>query len=407
MKYEWQVKRLADVCEIRPPKSEARQRVAPDSLVSFAPMEDLGIDRKFLNVSQVKPLASVAGSYTYFAEGDVLLAKITPCFENGKLGIAMGLTNGIGFGSSEFIVFRPSAALDKEFLYYYLSRPAFRSEGAARMGGAVGQQRVPKEFIESYPIPLPAVAEQQRIVGILDEAFERIGTAKANAEKNLQNARALFESRRQSVFTQRRKEWVETALGTEIDLLTGFAFKSTGYTQSGRGIRLLRGDNIVQGTLRWEDVKRWPASDTAPYSRYQLRKHDVVLAMDRPWVKAGLKHAIMTEADVPCLLVQRTARLRPSPRIDSRFLMYLIGSAAFTRHILGVQTGIGVPHISGEQIKDFPFLRPPLDEQRHIASDLDSLRVEAQRLESIYERKLGALDALKKSLLHQAFTGQP
>ena len=83
---------LAEVCEIRPPKSEARQRVAPDALVSFTPMEDLGIDRKQLHATQVKSLTSVVGSYTYFADGDVLLAKITPCFENGKLGIAEGLT---------------------------------------------------------------------------------------------------------------------------------------------------------------------------------------------------------------------------------------------------------------------------------------------------------------------------
>jgi hypothetical protein len=110
-------------------------------------MEDLGIDRKFLNASQVKPLASVVGSYTYFADGDVLLAKITPCFENGKLGIAAGLSNGIGFGSSEFIVFRPSSDLDKEFLYYFLARPEFRTEGATRMGGQLGSSECPRSSL--------------------------------------------------------------------------------------------------------------------------------------------------------------------------------------------------------------------------------------------------------------------
>src|SRR5580658_7151944 len=152
MRDGWHIEPLADVCEIKPPKSEARERVAKDALVSFAPMEDLGIDRKFLNASKMKPLETVVGSYTYFADGDVLLAKITPCFENGKLGIAAAMSSGIGFGSSEFIVLRPSARLDKEFLYYFLARPEFRTEGAARMGGAVGQQRVPKEFIEGYRI---------------------------------------------------------------------------------------------------------------------------------------------------------------------------------------------------------------------------------------------------------------
>ena len=190
MKAGWETKPLADVCQIKPPKAEARQRISGKELVSFVPMEALGIDQKFLVPTQTKPLEDVAGSYTYFADGDVLLAKITPCFENGKLGIADALTNGIGFGSSEYIVFRPSPAVDKEWLYYFLSRQSFREEGAAQMSGAVGHKRVSKEFIESYPIPVPPLPEQHRIVALLDEAFNGIATARANAEKNLQNARA-------------------------------------------------------------------------------------------------------------------------------------------------------------------------------------------------------------------------
>jgi len=203
MKAGWQSKPLAEVCQIKPPKAEARQKISGKELVSFVPMEALGIDQKVLVPKQTKPLEDVAGSYTYFADGDVLLAKITPCFENGKLGIADSLTNGIGFGSSEYIVFRPSPAVDKEWLYYFLSRQSFREEGAARMSGAVGHKRVSKEFIESYPTPVPPLPEQHRIVAILDEAFDGIATAKATAEKNLQSARALFESHLQAVFTQR------------------------------------------------------------------------------------------------------------------------------------------------------------------------------------------------------------
>jgi type I restriction enzyme, S subunit len=260
--------------------------------------------------------------------------------------------------------------------------------------------------LAALSIPVPSLAEQKRIVGILDEAFDGIATAKVNAEENLQNARALFESHLQSVFTQRGEGWEKTTLGDEIDLLAGFAFKSAQYTDSVDSVRLLRGDNIVQGSLRWDDVKKWPASDTSEYSRYQLRGGDVVLAMDRPWVKSGLKRAMISALDLPCLLVQRTARLRCGPRIDNRFLMHLIGCSAFTHHILGNQTGSGVPHISGQQIKDFAFQRPSLTEQCRIAAKLEELRDETQRLESLYQRKLAALEALKKSLLHQGFTGE-
>ena len=259
--------------------------------------------------------------------------------------------------------------------------------------------------ILAIEFPVPPLAEQQRIVGVLDEAFAGLATAQAHAAQNLQNARALFESHLQSVFTHRGKGWKQTTLGEEIDLLAGFAFKSAQYTTKKTDIRLLRGDNIIQGCLRWDDVKRWPANDTKEYERYWLREGDVVLAMDRPWVKAGMKHAMMTSDDLPCLLVQRTARLRGGENLDNRFLKLLIGSAAFTSHILGVQTGIGVPHISGQQIKDFGFARPPLAEQRRIADNLDALAAETQRLTRLYEQKQAALAALKKSLLHQAFSG--
>ena len=293
--------------------------------------------------------------------------------------------------------------LDQFYLHYFMMTLVERLRS-----GSVGaaQTVISKEMVETVQIPVPPLAEQQRIVGLLDEAFEGLATAKTNAEKNLQNARALFESHLQSVFTQRGNGWKATTLGPEINLLAGFAFKSAQYTSDDDDIRLLRGDNIIQGCLRWDDVKRWPADDTGDYVRYQLEEGDVVLAMDRPWVKAGLKHATISADDLPCLLVQRTARLRGGANLDNRFLKLLIGSSAFTGHILGVQTGIGVPHISGQQIKDFEFARPPLAEQRRIADNLESLREETQRLARIYERKLAALSELKKSLLHQAFTGE-
>jgi type I restriction enzyme S subunit len=297
----------------------------------------------------------------------------------------------------------PGGRLHHKFLYYYLSSIV---DLLNSLGAGTTFKELSGGKLKEVGVPVPPLPQQHRIVCILDEAFEGIATAKTNAEKNLQNARALFESRLQSVFTQCGNGRKQTTLGAEIDLLAGFAFKSSQYTNSGEDVRLLRGDNIIQGCLRWDDVKRWPSIEAKTYERYQLQKGDVVLAMDRPWVKAGLKHATICESDLPCLLVQRTARLRGGANLDNRFLMYLIGSSAFTRHILGIQTGIGVPHISGQQIKDFEFARPPIAEQRRIADNMESLRSKTQGLTSVYERKLAMLEALKKSLLHQAFTGK-
>jgi type I restriction enzyme S subunit len=195
----WQTKALAEVCEIKP-KGQAKRRLKESDLVSFAPMEDLGIDQKYFEPKSERKLGQVSGSYTYFADDDVLLAKITPCFENGKLGIARNLKNGIGFGSSEYIVFRPNTGLSSEYLYYFLLQESFRAEGTKSVNGAVGHKRVSKEFIDRCQIPIPPLPEQQRIVAILDEVFAGLATATANAEKNLKNARELFDSYLNSIF---------------------------------------------------------------------------------------------------------------------------------------------------------------------------------------------------------------
>ena len=386
----WQTRTLGDVCAFD--KTQGIHRGLP-----YVGLEHIeSHTARFIGSSEALPVKS---STFRFSEEHVLYGRLRP-YLNKALA-----PDFEGHCSTEIFPLKPIPELSREYLLFWL----LADETCDRINATCTGARMPRAQMNDvlgFEIPVPPLAEQQRIVGLLDEAFEGIATAKANAEKNLQNARALFESHLQSVFTQRGPGWKATTLGAEIDLLAGFAFKSAQYTNEDTDIRLLRGDNIIQGCLRWDDVKKWPANDTGEYERYQLEEGDVVLAMDRPWVKAGLKHATISADDLPCLLVQRTARLRGGANLDNRFLKLLIGSSAFTAHILGVQTGIGVPHISGQQIKDFEFARPPLAEQRRIADNLESLHEETQRLARLYERKLAALDTLKKSLLHRAFTGE-
>ncbi|MDZ4698182.1 MAG: restriction endonuclease subunit S [Rhodothermales bacterium] len=389
MKEGWQTKTLGDVCIFD--KAQGIHRGLP-----YVGLEHIeSHTARFIGSFEPQPAQS---STFRFSEEHVLYGRLRP-YLNKALAPDFD-----GHCSTEIFPLKPSAELSREYLLFWL----LADETCDRINATCTGARMPRAQMNEvlgFEIPVPPLAEQQRIVGLLDEAFAGIATARANAEKNLRNAGALFESHLQSVFSRRGEGWVETTLGAHIDLLAGFAFKSANYTTHEKDIRLLRGDNIIQGCLRWDDVKRWPANNTKEYERYRLCEGDVVLAMDRPWVKAGLKHATISRDDLPCLLVQRTARLRGGANLDNRFLKLLIGSFAFTAHILGVQTGIGVPHISGQQIKDFEFARPPLVEQRLIADNLESLREETQRLARIYERKLAALEVLKKSLLHQAFTG--
>lgn len=190
----WEEKTLGDVCEIKPPKREARNKLKETDLVSFAPMKYLEINQKNLIPTEERTLKEVGGSYTYFANDDVLLAKITPCFENGKLGIAKNLKNGVGFGSSEYIVFRTDDKLFSEYLYYFLSRAQFREEGAKRMMGAVGHKRVSKEFIEDSIIPLTSFSEQQSVVQKLDILSAETKKLEAIYEKKLADLEELKKS---------------------------------------------------------------------------------------------------------------------------------------------------------------------------------------------------------------------
>ena len=162
--------KLKDCTKIKPPKSEIKI-LKGNTPVSFIPMESLGINNKFIISKQSKELEIVKGSYTYFKEDDILLAKITPCFENGKLGIANNLENGIGFGSSEYIVFRVNQNLDKEWLYYFLNRESFRRLGSKHMSGSVGHKRITKEFIEETLIPLIPISHQKKLVSNIDNLF--------------------------------------------------------------------------------------------------------------------------------------------------------------------------------------------------------------------------------------------
>jgi restriction endonuclease S subunit len=162
--------KLSQCCKIRPSKSEIN-KLDNKTEVSFLPMRDMSINNMLVVPSQKRLLKDVRGGYTFFSDGDVLLAKITPCFENGKLGIASNLCNGIGFGSSEYIVFRPNNNLNNKWLYYFLKRNSFRVNGAKNMSGAVGHKRIDKSFIENTLIPIPSIKEQELIISKLESLF--------------------------------------------------------------------------------------------------------------------------------------------------------------------------------------------------------------------------------------------
>ncbi len=162
----WRAIRGRFVMSVNPPAQRARELDASDE-ASFVPMEAVG-EYGGLDLSRSKALDEIGAGYTAFEEGDVVVAKITPCFENGKGAIAQGLKNGVGFGTTELHVLRAGGRLDAKFLFYLTISHTFRALGESEMYGAGGQKRVPPEFAKDFRVPLPSLNEQRDIARLLD-----------------------------------------------------------------------------------------------------------------------------------------------------------------------------------------------------------------------------------------------
>ena len=187
---DWPKSALGKVCRVNPPKAEVAE-MDDATEVSFVPMADMSENAMFFEVRSTKQLGDVGTSYTYFRDDDVLIAKVTPCFENGKGGIAKNLHNGIGFGSSEFYVLRPQEVTTPEWVYLFLAAPEFREWATPRMTGTGGLQRVPRWAINEYEIPLPPLETQHAIVAELETerfAVEQAVNLAAKMEQRIQDA---------------------------------------------------------------------------------------------------------------------------------------------------------------------------------------------------------------------------
>ncbi|WP_302047826.1 restriction endonuclease subunit S [Megamonas funiformis] len=193
----WENGILMDFCKINPKKINTKE-FDDDMIVSFIPMPCVSDIWGKIVKKELRKLGEVKKGYTNFCEGDVLFAKITPCMENGKSAIVDKLENDIGFGSTEFYVLRcDENKLNNKYLHYFVRQKTFRDEAKGEMTGAVGQQRVPKTFLENYKMKVPTIEEQQEIVNILDNLL-----AKYNKIKNLEQQLEKIELLKKAILAK-------------------------------------------------------------------------------------------------------------------------------------------------------------------------------------------------------------
>ena len=389
MKEGWEYKHIGDLCEVIAGQSPEGKfyNSEGNGLPFYQGKKDFG--EKFIEA----PTSWTTQTTKVAREGDILMSVRAP-------------VGPVNFAAEEICIGRGLAAirskgeLDREFLYYQLLH--LQPKIAGKEGAVFAS--INKSEILALPIVFAPLPEQQRIVGILDEAFEGIAIAKANAEKNLHNARALFESYLQAVFTQRGEGWTIKTLGEMAAFRNGINFTKS---SKGEPIKIL-------------GVKDFQSNYWAPLSDLDsiipdgilsdtdtLQQNDIVFVRSNGNPELIGRCVLVSEIEERTTYSGFTIRTRlNTSEVSANYLCHFLKSDKVRREMIDGGNGVNIKSLNQGTLSGLLIPYPSVACQHRIVEQLETLQEETQRLELIYQQKLAALDALKKSLLDQAFTGQ-
>jgi type I restriction enzyme S subunit len=348
---------------------------------------------------QVGPEALARLQSYVLKEGDVIVGRRG---EIGRCAVVKAEQAGWVCGTGCFFI-RPRAITDAHFLAHLLRSPEYRAQLEQASTGAT-MKNMSNTTLAQLQIALPSPHEQRRIVTILDEAFEGIATAKAHAEQNLRNVRALFECYLSRALARGGRGWREISLADATGGVCTGPFGSllhkSEYVEN--GIPLINPAHITDVGFAPDLRKSVSASTAQRLSSYLLRQGDIVIGRRGDMGRC----AVVTAAEEGWLCGTGSFIIRSSSHCDARFLVRLLRSDDCKKRLEKIAGGAVMPNLSNSDLSDFVILLPPIDVQREILGDVDAMAQEVERLEFIGRKKISALTELQQSLLHQAFTGQ-
>lgn len=416
----WSVKRLRHVATLNPSKSEVAH-LPRDTEVSFLPMEAVGDDGT-LNLDRTRPIGEVESGYTYFREGDVTIAKITPCYENGKGALMRGLHNGHGFGTTELIVVRPSAGkTSSDYLHLLFTSHPFRRFGEASMYGAGGQKRVPDDFVRNFAVAFPPPQEQTAIATFLDRETAKIDALVAVQEKLI----ALLQEKRQAVISHAVTKGLDPSVpmkdsGVEwlgevpghwevLPLKRCCSLLKDGThlppPRVADGVPLLSVRNVQNGQFGLLDDDSFISEkDYNELCRsFVPRPGDVLLAI----VGATLGKTAVIPHGLGQFHIQRSlAIFRTAERLNSDWLHLIFQSDRF-QTLLWEYVGYSAqPGIYLGTLCDFRVPVPPIDEQERITAMVKDRLDEFNELICEAKSAVTLLQERRTALISAAVTGQ-
>ncbi|MBK3633719.1 restriction endonuclease subunit S [Streptomyces sp. MBT97] len=314
-------------------------------------------------------------------------------------------------------IVRPTKEVSARYLTYALaSRPGQEQIFELQVGG--NREGLNFEQVGNLRLPAAPLEEQHRIANFLDaetNRIDRVGEAREaqGALLSLMLGQLIDGAIAGDAETLKKLGVDTDDAGWELgkvsrlcQVIPGYAFPSEGFLRSG-GTSLLRGINVSVDATSWDDTVSWDEEKTPTPQRFHLRNGDLVMGMDRPWISSGMRMTFISENDLPALLLQRVACLRPkSAEVDTGYIYWSLRSSRFRQAVEGELTGVSVPHLSGDQIGGFTFPLPPLSTQRDISERLSDHSARIRGLRSSMNRQAELLAERRQALITAAVTGQ-
>lgn len=423
----WQQVRGRFVMGVNPSPKRLRELDETDE-VSFLPMEAVG-EYGGLNLERSKSLDEIGSGYTEFENGDVVVAKITPCFENGKGALADGLLNGVAFGTTELHVLRAGKRLDSRFLFYLTISHTFRRLGESEMYGAGGQKRVPPEFAKDFRIPLPPIEEQEAIARFLDAKTAQIDTLVAKKRQlieKLKEKRSALIARAVTrglppeaaktaglepnpALKPSRGEWLDLIPSHwQVLPLTKYLSEMSDYRgktpeKTDEGAFLVTARNVRMGFIDYDCSQEYVALDD--YNEIMRRGHpkkgDILFTTEAP-----LGNVALVDRE-GIALAQRIIRFRMRyTYFQSRFALYAMIADYFQFQLKSLSTGSTAEGLKASKLSMLKLVAPPLPEQVIISEFLDCETTRIDRLIAKAEDAISRLNEYRQALITSAVTGK-
>jgi len=413
----WVVRKLGEVCEINP-KIPNKLAISDELEIQFLPMKLVEEETGRTYLSETRKYGDVKKGYTAFVDHDVIFAKVTPCMENGKIAIVENLKNGIGFGSSEFHVLRTTNGIIPHYVFHFLVQKRTRSEAENSMTGAVGLRRVPKQFLENYPIPLPPLPVQHAIVAKIEAIFSELD----HGVEQLKTAQAQLKVYRQAVLKWAFEGKLTGAAVPDGELPEGWKWVRLGEViqeiEAGKSIKcderpprenevgIVKVSAVTWGFFDEMESKTCYSKD-AYNPNYLIREGDFLFSRANTLELVGAC-VIVHKVTKKLMLSDKILRFQFCDGISKPFVLHYLRSRKGRHEIEHKSSGnqMSMRNIGQGKIKEIEIPLPPLPVQHLIVAEIERRLSGCAALEAAIERSLREAEVLRQGVLKRAFEGR-